>query len=72
MYISCIEISHFPYVNIYAHNASDKYPKMHNFVTEMCTPVHISVTKWYIVRSVRLAYDAISISARNNGFIIIM
>ena len=25
------------------------YPKMHNFVTEMCTWVHISVTKWCIV-----------------------
>ena len=25
--------------------ASDNYPNMHNFVTEMCTHVHISVTK---------------------------
>ena len=29
-----------------SHNASDKYPTMHHFVTEMCTHVHISVTKW--------------------------
>ena len=28
------------------HNASDKYLTMRNFVTEMCTHVHISVTKW--------------------------
>ena len=28
-----------------SHNASDKYPTMHHFVTEMCTHVHISVTK---------------------------
>ena len=32
-----------------SHNALDKYPTMHNFVTEMCTHVHISVTKWCIV-----------------------
>ena len=32
-----------------SHNASDKYPTMHHFVTEMCTGVHISVTKWCIV-----------------------
>ena len=31
------------------HNASGKYPTMHHFVTEMCTHVHISDTKWYIV-----------------------
>ena len=30
-------------------SASDKYPTMHPFVTEMCTHVHISVTKWCIV-----------------------
>ena len=30
-------------------NASDKYPIMNHFVTEMCTHVHISVTKWCIV-----------------------
>ena len=28
------------------HNAFDKYPMMHHFVTEMCTCVYISVTKW--------------------------
>ena len=32
-----------------SHNASDEYPTMHHFVTEMCTRVHISVTKWCIV-----------------------
>ena len=32
-----------------SHNASDKYLTMHHFVTEMCTYVHISVTKWCIV-----------------------
>ena len=32
-----------------SHNALDKYPTMHHFVTEMCTCVHISVTKWSIV-----------------------
>ena len=31
------------------HSAAYKYNKMHNFVTEMCTHVHISVTKWCIV-----------------------
>ena len=31
------------------HNAPDPYPTMHHFVTEMCTYVHISVTKWCIV-----------------------
>ena len=30
-------------------NASDKYPTMDHFVTEMCTHGHISVTKWCIV-----------------------
>ena len=32
------------------HNASDKYPTRYHFVTEVCTRVHISVTKWCIVR----------------------
>ena len=32
-----------------SHNASEEYPTMHHFITEMCTYVHISVTKWYIV-----------------------
>ena len=31
------------------HNASEKYTTMHHFVTEMCTYVHISVTKWCIM-----------------------
>ena len=30
-------------------NALDRYPTMHHFVTEMYTPMHISVTKWCIV-----------------------
>ena len=33
-----------------SHNALDKYPRMHHFVTEMCTNVHISVTKWCIMK----------------------
>ena len=32
-----------------SHDTSDKYPTMHDFVTEMCTHVHICVTKWCIV-----------------------
>ena len=32
-----------------SHNAPVPYPTMHHFVTEMCTCVHISVTKWCIV-----------------------
>ena len=32
-----------------SHNASNKYPTMHHFITEMCTHVHISVTKRCIV-----------------------
>ena len=44
--------------NITAHNrpvakkthiAPSRYPTMLHFGTEMCTGVHISVTKWYIV-----------------------
>ena len=31
------------------HHAPVAYPAMHHFVTEMCTCVHISVTKWCIV-----------------------
>ena len=30
-------------------NAPDKHSTIHRFVTEMCTHVHISVTKWCIV-----------------------
>ena len=29
-----------------SHNAPVPYPTMHHFVTEMCTCLHISVTKW--------------------------
>ena len=32
-----------------SHNTPVQYPKIHHFVTEMCTCVHISVTKWCIV-----------------------
>ena len=32
-----------------SHNVPVSYPIMHHFVTEMCTSVHISVTKWCIV-----------------------
>ena len=35
-----------------SHNAPVPYPTMHRFVAEMCTCVHISVTKWCIVRYV--------------------
>ena len=35
-----------------SHNVSDKYPTMHHFLTEICTCVHISVTKWFIVEYV--------------------
>ena len=31
------------------HNALDKRHTIHDFVTEMCTRVHISATKWRIV-----------------------
>ena len=42
-YSSLIDPSHK------SHNAWDNYPIMHHFVTEMCTHVHISVTKLHIV-----------------------
>ena len=32
-----------------SHNAPFPYPTRHHFITEMCTCVHISVTKWCIV-----------------------
>ena len=32
-----------------SHNAPVPYPTMHHFVTETCTHVHLSVTKWCIV-----------------------
>ena len=32
-----------------SHDASVKYPTMHHFVTEMCTHVHICVTKYCIL-----------------------
>ena len=31
-----------------SHNALAKYPTIYHFVTEMCTRLHISVTKWWI------------------------
>ena len=49
-------LTHWPLGYVAAINPSHKYPKatgkyptMHHFVTEMCTCVHISVTKWCIV-----------------------
>ena len=33
-----------------SHNAQLPFPTMHHFITEMCTCVHISVTKWCIAR----------------------
>ena len=38
-------------------NASDKYPTMHHFVTEICTRVHIYVTKRCIVGHDTSAWD---------------
>ena len=32
-----------------SHNTPVLHPTMHHFITEMCTLVHISVTKWCIV-----------------------
>ena len=32
-----------------SHIASDKYPAIYNFVTEICIQLNISVTKWCIV-----------------------
>ena len=49
--IKCF-MSHYPWVidpSHKSHIASDKYSIMHHFVTEMCTHVHISVTKCCIV-----------------------
>ena len=46
-----------------SHNASDKYPTMHHFVTEMCTfahfcykMVHCGIWDWCIVRFVQQIY----------------
>ena len=45
-----IKNSHLPMDPFYkSHDALDKYPIMHHCVTEMCTHVHISATKWCIV-----------------------
>ena len=54
-----------------SHNALGKYPTMHHFVTEMCTIVHISVTKWCIVGYGTVAlwdlwYWSISWNSENN------
>ena len=38
-----MDLSHKP------HNPLSKYPTIHDFVTEMCTHAHISITKWCIV-----------------------
>ena len=51
-----------------SHNAPVPNPTMHHFVTEMCTPVHISVTKWYIVGYLSDAFqDLWDGSIINNG-----
>ena len=42
-YIDIIDLLHK------SHNALVSYPTIYHFVTEMCTYVHISVTKWCIV-----------------------
>ena len=45
-----------------SHNASVPYPIMHCFqVTEMCTCVHISVTKWCIVGYLGLFHSWLSV-----------
>ena len=49
------------------HNASDKYPTVRHFETEMCTHVHISVTKWCIVGFVRWIYCGLVMSTDNIG-----
>ena len=52
IYIHCTsELSPYRPIDPYhqSHNASEKYPRMHHFVTEMCTHVHISVTECCIV-----------------------
>ena len=53
-YIPAVSPSHASYgipvnMSYESHNASSPYPTMHHFVAEMCTCVHISVTKWCIV-----------------------
>ena len=37
-----------------SYNILDKYPTLHHFVTEICTHVHISVTKWCILVGMEL------------------
>ena len=38
-----------PYHRSISHNAPVPYPTMHQFVTEICIPVHICATSWYIM-----------------------
>ena len=45
------------------HNALDEYPTMHHFATQMCTHVHISVTKWCIVGYLCNAFGVYSTGA---------
>ena len=49
----CSQVSKWQYIcNISgqkSHNAPNKNPPMHHFVTKMCTHVHISLTKWCIL-----------------------
>ena len=45
-----VDIKTHKHVSIYkSHNVFDKYPTMLHIVTEMCTSVHISFTKWCIL-----------------------
>ena len=53
------------------------HPTMHHFVTEMCTCVHISVTKWciveYLINSLWDLWDGpIAVSSKGSLFIIDM
>ena len=50
-----------------SHNPLGKYPTMHHFVTEMCTHVHISVTKWCIVGY--LHHTLWDLCNRSTGFV---
>ena len=51
-----------------SHNASETYPPVHHFLTEMHTPVHISVTGIFYDFSHRPIVKYISISVVTNSF----
>ena len=44
------------------HSALDGYSKMHHFVTEICTHVHIAVTKWCMMGLVHRVQQVYSIA----------